>query len=143
MKIGGIVGLLILSLAAPVHAKCGWVLYEVSVTVRERGSVAPLAGVDLVFFRLGHESALPIDGERRGLRATTNEAGEWHGRLRFETYSGSFPTDRCRAKLEDLEIVATPADRTAERVRFRKLQSSKTEERFILRLEPLIVELFP
>lgn len=131
-----------LAMPAGLAAKCGRVRYEVSVSVRERGSGKPLAGVGLVLFEPGRDTALPL-ADRRASRAQTDEAGTFRGEILFNTYSGWWFGDRCGAALEALEVVAVPPDRPAERARFRRLVSSRTEREYVFRLEPITIELYP
>ena len=131
--------------AQVASAKCGSITYEISVTVQERGSRTPLPDVELVFFRPAADTALQIESDGGSGRAMTDSAGNWQGRVKFNTYSGSgfLFGDKCKAKLDALELVAIPRDRPAERSQFRHLKSTVSADRFVSRLEPVLVKLYP
>ena len=133
-----------LAAATVASAKCGFVTYEISVSAQERGSAIPLADVNLVFFRPGSASALSVEGGQGTDFVTTSASGKWEGRIRFNTYSGPgfFFVDDCDAKLEKLEVIAIPKDRPAERIQYR-LKSVSTGQRLVVKLESIIVELYP
>ena len=126
--------------SAPAIAKCGWTSYEVTVSVIDRRSGDPLEGVDLIFFVPNSDDALAL--EREG-GATTDSDGSWVGRIRFNTYSGWFLTDKCNASLKKLEVVAVAKTRRAQRFRFQALRSRPSAESHVHTLEPLRIAMFP
>jgi len=128
--------------AQGAEAKCGAVDYEVSITVLERGTERPIPNAQMVFFKPGEETALPVTTPSSGL-AETDTQGTFRGVLRFNTYSGWWFGDRCRGSLESLEIVLVPRDRPGERARFDKLQAKATGRESVFALQPLTVRVYP
>jgi hypothetical protein len=124
-----------------VGAKCASVTYEVEVTILQRCTEKPVADAALIFFEPGADSALVVS-DREGERAATNDQGTFRGTIRFNTYSGwGLRGDRCRARLERLEVIVLRQGRPAERVHFRNLRATRGHGVFTL--EPLTVEVYP
>ena len=130
-------------LAVPegVGAKCASVTYEVEVTVHERCTEKPVAGAALIFFEPGADSALVVRG-LDGARPETDDQGIFRGEISFNMYSGwRWRGDRCRARLERLEVIVSRKDRPAEREHFRNLRATRGHGAFTL--EPLTLEIGP
>ena len=122
---------------SPAGAKCVTVQYEASVRVLERGTDQPIGGVTVLFFVPGEDQALAP-------AVLTDSHGDARASLAFDTYSGWFLTDRCRARLTDLQVIASPLDRSAERFDFHHLEGRSApgdDDRFALGV--LTLRLFP
>jgi hypothetical protein len=119
------------------------VTYNVEITLLEPCTEKPVTGAGLILFEPGADSALVVRG-LDGARPETDEEGTFRGEIRFKTYSGwGWRGDRCRARLERLELIILRRERPAKRVLLRKLTAAPTRQRGAFNLEPLTVEIRP
>jgi hypothetical protein len=96
----------------------------------------------MVLFTPGGETALPITTPSSGL-AETATRGQFLGAIAFNTDSGWWFGDRCRASLGSLEIVVVPRGHPKERVRLDRLQVKAIDREYVLSLQPLTVTVYP
>ena len=127
---------------SPCLAKCGNVRYQLTVRVLDRSSGAPVPDAQLLFFVPGHDSALRRAGSATSI-GTTDDTGTFSGDFVFNTYSGWFVVDRCRAELTQLQVVVAAPNRPAERFDLRNLHSEGVGGDAPIRLSPFNVRLSP
>jgi hypothetical protein len=107
----------------PCAAKCPNVRYQISVHVLERATGAPVPGAQVSLVLPDYGSA-PKSVEFVASSGTTDAAGSFSGEFDFNSYSGWFVVDRCRAKLTKLQVMVAAPNRAAERFESRRLHAA-------------------
>ncbi len=124
-------------------AKCGWDLYQLDATVRDRNSLSPLGDATLVFFAGNEPEIWRVNwSDTNPAHYVTDQTGRFSGLFRFATYSGWLLVDLCNRKLKRITVVVTRQGYVGRRftVKVADLQSRQEGDRTAIALPAFDLE---
>ncbi len=125
---------LLITFVDKAFSKCPYVAYKISGVVQDADTKKMISQASLLFFFDNEESTLAAGHETKYPDYfKSNEQGQFLATAYFDSYSGSFPTDRCNKKPETLTAIVIADGYLTKRLTF-KVHSLKVINELTLQL---------